>query len=257
LLAKARAAIQKKNTDEALTLLDKALERDPKHTDSLLLRAAVREARDEYDKAIVDLSRVLELQPKAAEVYNHRGSVRFKAGQIKESIEDFDHFLEFEPDQKPRHWQRGISLYYAGRFDEGRQQFDAYQTTDTKDVENAVWHFLCVARKDGVEKARASILKIGDDRRVPMRQIYDLFAGTAKAADVLETVEQGKPTPKELNARRFYAHLYLGLYAEVNGDKKVALEHLTKATDEYRIGHYMWDVARIGRNRLSESPTKK
>ena len=58
---------------------------------------------------------------------------------------------------------------------------------------------------------------------------------------------------KELNRRRFYAHLYLGLYYESLGDPQRALRHLTSAT-EHRIGHYMWDVARVARNTLS---TKK
>ncbi|OAI39395.1 hypothetical protein AYO40_05805 [Planctomycetaceae bacterium SCGC AG-212-D15] len=256
LLEKARAALKKMDTNEALALLNQALERDPKHVESLLLRAVVLEAKHEFARSIADLGRVLDIDPKAAEVYDHRGSLHFKAGHIKESIEDFDRFLALRPAEKPAHWKRGISLYYAERFDDGRQQFDAYQTTDTKDVENAVWHFLCVARKDGVEKARASILKIGEDRRVPMMQVYALFAGKAKPAEVLEAVEQGKPGDKELNARRFYAHLYLGLFAEVNGDAKGALEHLNKATDDYPIGHYMWDVARVARNRLKSEAKK-
>jgi lipoprotein NlpI len=126
---------------------------------------------------------------------------------------------------------------------------------DTNDVENAVWHFLCVARPSGVEKARAAILKIGNDRRVPMMQVYQLFAGKIKPDDVLEAVKAGKPGEKEFNARLFYAHLYLGLYHEVSGDAKKALEHLSTATD-HKIEHYMWDVARVHRDLLKASGSK-
>jgi len=45
-----------------------------------------------------------------------------------------------------------------------REQFEGYENVDTNDVENAVWHFMCVARKDGVEKARAGLLKIGKEK---------------------------------------------------------------------------------------------
>jgi lipoprotein NlpI len=140
---------------------------------------------------------------------------------------------------------RGISYYYAGRFEEGRKQFGAYEAVDTNDVENAVWHFLCNARLVGVEKARAELLRIGKDRRVPMMQVYDLFAGKAKAEDVLAAAGSGQPTGEELKGRLFYAHLYLGLYAEAAGDAKGALEHLTKAAEEYATGQYMWEVARV------------
>src|SRR5205823_2856889 len=118
------------------------------------------------------------------------------------------------------------------------------EKVDTNDVENAVWRYLCMARAGGVEKARASILKIGNDRRVPMMQVYALFAGKAKPEDVLAAVEKGKPSAEELNQRRFYAHLYLGLYYDAAGDKKQALGHLTQA-EEHKIGHYMWDVAHV------------
>jgi lipoprotein NlpI len=101
----------------------------------------------------------------------------------------------------------------------------------------------------GVEKARAAMLKIGKDRRVPMTEVYDLFRGRLKPADVLTAAEAGKPSPAQLNQRLFYAHLYLGLYYESLKEDKKALEHLTAAT-EHRIGHYMWDVARVHRDLL-------
>lgn len=252
LLAKARAALKEMKVEAAITFLDKAIAADPKNLESLSLRGSLREALGQYDKAIEDMTRVLELSPKAAAVYNQRGSARFKAGKIKESVEDFDKFLELRPDEKPGHWRRGISLYYAGQFDEGRKQFEGYEKVDTNDVENAVWHFLCVARKDGVDRARGSILKIGKDKRVPMMQVYELFAGKLKPEEVLAAVRTGEPNAAELNARLFYAHLYLGLFAEVNGDKKLALEHLNKATEEHHIAHYMWDVARVHRDLLKK-----
>src|SRR5207249_2720918 len=149
---------------------------------------------------------------------------------VKESADDFDAYIKLRPKEFEGHWRRGISLYYAGKFNEGRKQFEGYEKVDTNDVENAVWHFLCVARKDGVEKARKSILKIGKDRRIPMMIVYELFQGKAKPEDVLKACDEGNPGEAQKNVRLFYAYLYLGLYAEVNGDEKLALKHLTEAT---------------------------
>ena len=42
----------------------------------------------------------------------------------------------------------------------------------------------------------------------------------------------------------------IGLYLDAAGDHKQALEHLSRATDDYHIGHYMWYVARVHRDRL-------
>jgi lipoprotein NlpI len=179
----------------------------------------------------------------AAEYFS-RGVAHFKAGKFKESIADFDKQIELDPKAKISHWQRGISYFYAGRYDEGRRQFEGYQEFDSNDVENAIWRFMCMARKDGLDQARKAILKIGDDRRVPMRQVYDLYKGDLKTDDVLKAAKA--------NNEQFYAHLYVGIYFDLLGDKKKAFQHLNTATEDHRIGHYMWDVARVHRDLLAK-----
>jgi hypothetical protein len=59
--------------------------------------------------------------------------------------------------------------------------------------------------------------------------------------------------PDKLTQQLFYAHLYLGLYYETEGNKQLALEHVTKAADNHRITHYMWDVARVHRDILRKN----
>ena len=83
------------------------------------------------------------------------------------------------------HARGGVLVAYgigAGKYDAGAKQFAAYQTVDSNDVENAVWRFLCMARAHGVDEARKSLLKVKHDARVPMMEIYALFAGQAKPA---------------------------------------------------------------------------
>jgi lipoprotein NlpI len=244
-LAEARAAWERKDYKGAVELAGKAIAADPKDPRGYLLRGVMHEAMQKHDEAVADFDKCLELDPKRAEAYDSRGSEQFKRGKIAESLADFDAFLKLVPKAAPGHWKRGISLYYAGRFDDGRKQFEGYEKVDTNDVENAVWHFLCVARKDGLDKARLSILKIGKDGRVPMMTVYDLYKGEKKPADVLAAAEAGEAPAAERTNRLFYAHLYLGLYFDVMGDPKKALEHMELAAGKYRIGHYMGDVARV------------
>ena len=194
---------------------------------------------------------------KDADFYFRQGIEQFKLGNFAESVAAFDKQIELRPKDKISHWQRGISCYYAGLYDEGRKQFEGYQMFDSNDVENAVWRYLCMARKDGVQKARADLLKIGEDKRVPMRQIYEMFAGRLKPDDVLAATKVGNPSKNELNSRLFYAHQYIGLYHEAEGNKKLALEHTRKAADDHRIGHYMWDVARVHRDLLLRQAKKE
>jgi lipoprotein NlpI len=112
-----------------------------------------------------------------------------------------------------------------------------------------------MARSVGVEKARAAMLPIENDRRVPMMQIYDLYRGKLKPEDVLTAAKAGEASEGERNARLFYAHLYLGLYYEAAGDSEAAKTHIETA-DKHKIGHYMWDVAHIHAERIRTAPKK-
>ena len=211
---------------------------------ALLCLAAGRSDR-ELEKSIADLDRLIARSPRDAAAYQRRGEDHFRLGRFKESVADFDKVIELDPRREPYHWQRGISLYYAGEFDRGRNQFEKHKSVNPDDVENAAWHYLCVARLQGPEKARAVLIPVKGDERVPMAQVQELFAGAKTPDDVLAAAKAGKPGPDALRRRMFYAHLYLGLYAEANGEADAAREHILLAAEKYADEDYMGDVARV------------
>ena len=201
--------------------------------------------KNEAERTIRLADKAIAANPKDARGYLIRGAAHEALRQHAEAVADFDRYLELRPRERPGHWRRGITLYYAGKYDEGRKQFEGYEKVDTNDVENAVWHFLCNARRVGIDKAREAMLKVGRDNRVPMMEVYDLYRGKAKPADVLAAAEGGKVLADERKQRLFYAHLYLGLYHDATGDKPKALEHMALAEGKYRVVHYMGDVAHV------------
>ena len=162
----------------------------------------------------------------------------FINGNIQESADGFDVLVELMPNFAPRLWQRGIVLYYAARYDDCIAQFESHRTVNPNDVENATWHFLCVARSKSPEQAQSALLPVGPDSRVPMRQVYELYSGTITPDEVMAATD-GRP------GAVFFAHLYLGLYAEALGDEETALEHIRAAADDdyARVGGYMHTVA--------------
>ena len=182
-----------------------------------LLQAGAESPRTVMDRAIAD----------------------FEAGRIAASAAGFDKVARLAPDYAPQLWQRGIALYYAGRYRDCRAQFELHRTVNPNDVENAAWHFLCVARAESPEKAKAALLPVGPDARVPMRQIYEMFGGKLTPEQVLAAAG-AQPEAQ------FYAHLYTGLYFEAQGNKGRALEQIVAAADErYAVGGYMHMVARV------------
>ncbi len=167
----------------------------------------------------------------------------FFSAKPKESVAAFDQLIALVPESKPQLWQRGLSLYYAGDYKGGREQFEVHQTVNGNDVENAAWHFLCIAKGEGVEAARKVFIPIEGDSRIPMKQVHELFAGKGSEEAVLKAAEEGEG--EQLRNHRCYAHLYLGLYFEATGDDVKAKAHMLKAAKDYSMDHYMGRVAQV------------
>ena len=178
----------------------------------------------------------------SASDYVSRGMQRFRNNDIAGSIRDLDRAETLDPRIAPHLWQRGISHYYSGSFKKGRQQFESHQTVNRHDVENAAWHFVCVAQTDGVEVARESLIKLdaSRDTRIPMSEVYEFYAGGGSEDSVMEAVERA-----DTERARMYAHLYLGLYYEVVGKLDQARGHMRKAAAASLTKHYMHDVAKV------------
>ena len=228
------------NVSSALVLCDQAVADFPTNAQPLIVRARLLDSVRRFPEAVRDLSAALKLEPAFPSLWQTRGEVNFKAGNFKDSVSDFDRVIELVPDRAPHHWQRGISLYYARRFSDGRKQFELHQTVNPSDVENAVWHFLCAAREQGVTNARASLIKVGPDGRVPMQEIYALYAGNGSADQVIAAAASSRSRDA-----LFYANLYLGLYFDAIGNAAKARSHIAKAALEPGATHYMGDVARV------------
>jgi len=169
-----------------------------------------------------------------------RAADEFADGRFAQSAQTFDEAAKLIPQEAPYLWQRGIALYYAGRYTDCRRQFESHRTVNPDDVENAAWHFLCVAREQTPQNARAALLPVGPDPRSPMREVYQMFRGALTTEDVLKAAGTN-------SSAQFYAHLYIGLYSEAVGRKDVALKHINEAAaDRYApVGGYMHTVAKV------------
>jgi lipoprotein NlpI len=164
----------------------------------------------------------------------------FRAGRIEQSVAGFDRVALLSPADAPYLWQRGIAQYYAGKFRECRDMFVSHRTVNPDDVENAAWHFLCVARAESPEAARKQILPVGPDARVPMREVYQMFQGRMTQAQVMNAAGSDP-------SAQFFARLYVGLYLEAIGDSAAGRAQIEIAAEDRfaRVGGYMHDVARV------------
>ena len=164
-----------------------------------------------------------------------RGEIAFANGDMDESVAAFDEVIRLNPSLEPRLWQRGLALYYADRFADGIEQFETHQTVNSQDVENAVWHLLCAARLADLSEARQDLIPIERDGRVPMAEIYEMFAGRMEPKDVEDAAKQLPYGTADGSSRQklqlYYAYLYIGLFQELSGDQAASLDSMKQAAN--------------------------
>ncbi|MFO1459061.1 MAG: tetratricopeptide repeat protein [Verrucomicrobiota bacterium] len=242
---RAVAAWKARNYTNAVALASEAISGDKKDPRLWNFRAQMRAILGDYSGAISDFTEALGLAPDSATLYQERAMARFKLGQIPEAVTDFDRANELDPGSAPQNWQRGLALYFTRRYAEGKQQFELHKTVNPHDVENAVWHFACVARAENLEAAKKQIIDVTGDSRVPMAEIQELFAGTGDPKDVLEAAREAPGDAAEKRSAEFYANLYLGLYYDLHGKSDDAIQSVKAAVSLSPPGDYMGHVARI------------
>jgi lipoprotein NlpI len=227
-------------------------------TAALVQQIARADRAGKGDELLRLANELIAQDPRSADAFYFRGREHFRRGAIEKSVADFDRLVQLRPEREPPQWERGIALYYARQYARGAKQFELYQTYDSRDVENSVWRYLCLAKVDGVEKARSTMLPIENDPRVPMMEVFGMFAGKVTPQQVLAAAHAGEPDPVTLAGRLFYAHLYLGLYYDAAGNDELCRKYIDLAADEKLNGHprinsYMWAVARVHQGTLQQN----
>ncbi len=240
-LASLRSGDATRAAELASEQLDAAAEPNPT---AYWIRAQARTDLGDYAAAAEDYERLAEFEPGSARMSLELGAARFRNGDMAGSVAAFERVAELESHSRAQLWQLGISQYYARDFEGCTALFELHRTVNPQDVENSVWHFLCVAATRGFEAARAGLIPIDRDGRVPMMEVFALFGGNGTAQHVLDAADEADRSGGG-SGPTFYAHLYLGLYYEAAGETATSREHIAKALRLRQARNYMWQVARV------------
>jgi tetratricopeptide (TPR) repeat protein len=83
---------------EAIRLLTKVVERNPKHIDALLFRAAAHGRLGEFDEAMADYNNAVQIDPKFGPAFALRGAAWHDKGEFEKALDDFDEAIRFDPE---------------------------------------------------------------------------------------------------------------------------------------------------------------
>ncbi|WP_437226249.1 tetratricopeptide repeat protein [Planctomicrobium sp. SH661] len=157
LLSSADELAKKREFNEAVKVLTRAIAQDPNRTDAFVKRAAICSEVNLLSQAIADMSSALKLEPDNgkflntrgyfllltkqydraerdfsdaigldlgyAQPYNNRGLVWVAQGNYEQAIKDFDNALNTKPDYLDAHNNRGFALLHLEKFEPAVESF--------------------------------------------------------------------------------------------------------------------------------------
>ena len=97
LMTRARAAIEQKDTDLAIRLLDAVVELKPDYVEGWNRRATLYFEKHEYSQAMSDIARVLALEPRHFGALTGLGMILEEIGDDREALQVFRRALEVDP----------------------------------------------------------------------------------------------------------------------------------------------------------------
>ncbi len=116
-IEEARLRYAQKDYDAAITLLDRALEKNPDSISAVLAKMDVLTAQKKYDGAMVLTDRLLEISPGIPEAYYRRGKLLQAQGKPEEAIKQYELVLEKAPDSA-----EALSVLIGLEVKEGRKE---------------------------------------------------------------------------------------------------------------------------------------
>ncbi|QDT09701.1 tetratricopeptide repeat protein [Planctomycetes bacterium K23_9] len=199
--------------------------------------------KGDRETAIASADRMIKAYPDDTRATLLAADIYLRSAKPLWATRMFDRYLEDKPEVKAELWQRGIALYFIGEHAKAAEQFAEHRRVNPNDVENAAWHFLCVAKAESFAQAREKLLPAPDDPRVPMKQVLALLK-TGNTDDVNRAVNATKVDTSDRQIAQFYGDFYLGLYADAKGNRKEAYRLMSRAVED-APRNYMGDVARV------------
>ncbi|WP_278847587.1 tetratricopeptide repeat protein [Brachyspira pilosicoli] len=121
---KIRELVYFKKVEEAIKLIDEAIEKDNNDSELYLSRGALYLIINIHTKAIEDFNKAIELNPKNEKAYFSIGFLKVKLEKYEESIEYFNKAIELNPKNENTYFGIGVSKAKLGMYEESIEDFN-------------------------------------------------------------------------------------------------------------------------------------
>jgi tetratricopeptide (TPR) repeat protein len=123
---------EKGQLDEAVQLLQRALEINPQYAESYSNLGLTLFRQGRVDEAIANYQKALEMIPRSFVTHTDLGTALFQKGKVESSIVEYEKALAIKPNYEEARSKLGVALHQEGELDEARAEALAKQRDGKK-----------------------------------------------------------------------------------------------------------------------------
>ena len=167
-LHKANAAAQFQKTDEAIDLLDKALEIDNESLDGLLLKAGILFNSMKFEESLDTIKHVIDLYPENTDAITFKGFVHISLGDFEKAEESFKKALDIDDNDLEVYRQYSFAVASRGDLNRalGINQKALKKFEDSSDLWYDKYYFLNqLGSSSKAEEALNKALEINPEQK--------------------------------------------------------------------------------------------
>ena len=99
------------NPQQAVTLLNKALQQNPKNAVAYNNRGNAYRELNQLNKAMQDYNKAISLRPKFVKAYNNRGNIYYDQKNYQMAVRDYNQTLTLNPNYRLAYLNRGLAYH--------------------------------------------------------------------------------------------------------------------------------------------------
>lgn len=126
--------VEKGDIEQAMPLLNKAIELDPEYSRAYYGRGHAQIANGNQKEAIADFTQAIRYDPNNGEAYKYRARLLVETGEVDEALRDYDKVISLNPTSST-YCEMGIVLFQNGRYPEAEKAYNKAQISDPDNID--------------------------------------------------------------------------------------------------------------------------
>lgn len=174
--------------------------------------------------AYSDFTHLLSFNPEIPDLYNFLGNYALRDGDFDSALASFNTTLELDPAYAYAYLNRAITLYRTGHYQSADRDALQFYQYDVNEPIRILWLYLIEKEIDN-KVAQHELQKRYDllnDKTIYSSDIVAFYLGKINESKLMQNLQQGVESNRQLAERLCEAYFYLGKYYQSKGDNERA-----------------------------------